>query len=140
MASQRLQVGIYYAVWASVCGTVAGALVAVVHTLFFSFNPDAAAFLRTLGGDLATALGLAVGQGVVAFLAAAALAALGRGLRYTVLLGLVIGLFDLAMYLLQMTVPATELGWGLDLAVLAGATVLITVAGVAPARVTVSGG
>jgi hypothetical protein len=44
------------------------------------------------------------------------------------------------MYLLQMTVPATELGWGLDLAVLAGATLLITVAGVAPARVTVSGG
>ena len=140
MASQRSKVGIYYAVWATVCGTVAGALVAVVHTLFFSFNPDAAAFFRTLGGDLATALGLAVGQGVVAFLAAAALAALGRGLRYTVLLGLVIGLFDLAMYLLQMTVPATELGWGLDLAVLAGATVLITAAGVAPARVTTSGG
>jgi hypothetical protein len=127
-------------VWATVCATVAGAVVSVIHTLFFSFNPDATAFLRTLGGDLATALGLGAGQGVVAFLAAAALAALGRGLRYTVLLGLVVGFFDLAMYLLQMTVPATELGWGLDLAVLAAATVLITVAGVAPARVTVSGG
>jgi len=140
MANARLRVGTYYAAWAAVCATVAGSLVAVVHTLFFSTNPDAAAFLRTLGGDLATALGLALGQGVVAFLTAALLAALGRGVRYTVLLGLVIGLFDLGMYLLQMTVPATELGWGPDLAVLAAATALITVAGVTPAGVRASGG
>ena len=140
MANARLRVGTYYAAWAAVCATVAGSLVAVVHTLFFSTNPDAAAFLRTLGGDLATALGLALGQGVVAFLTAALLAALGWGVRYTVLLGLVIGLFDLGMYLLQMTVPATELGWGPDLAVLAAATALITVAGVTPAGVRASGG
>jgi hypothetical protein len=46
----------------------------------------------------------------------------------TVLLGLVIGLIDLAMYLLQMVVPTTELGWTGDLIVLvvvaAGVTVL----------------
>ena len=140
MANERLKVGVYYAIWAAVCASVAGTLVAVVHTLFFNTNPDAAAFLRTLGGDLATALGLGVGQGVVAFVVAALLAALGRGLRYTVLLGLVIALFDLGMYLLQMTVPATELGWGPDLAVLAAATGLVTVAGVAPAGVRASGG
>lgn len=140
MANERVKVGVYYAIWATVCATAAGALVAVVHTLFCSFNPDAAAFLRTLGSDLATALGLAVGQGVVAFAVAALLAALGRGLRYTVLLGLVIALFDLGMYLLQMIVPATELGWGPDLAVLAGATALITVAGAVPAGVRASGG
>ena len=140
MANPQLRVGAYYAAWAAVCATVAGVIVAVVHTLFFSFTPDAAAFLRTLGGDLATALGLALGQGVVAFVVAAALSALGRGLRYTVLLGLVIALFDLGMYLLQMIVPATELGWGPDLAVLAAATALITVAGVAPAGVRASGG
>jgi hypothetical protein len=140
MADPRLRVGTYYAAWAAVCATVAGAIVAVVHTLFFSAHPDATAFLLTLGGDLVTALGLAVGQGVVAFVVAALLAALGRGLRYTVLLGLVIGLFDLGMYLLQMTVPATELGWGPDIAVLAAATALITVAGVAPAGVRASAG
>lgn len=140
MANERLKVGAYYAIWAAVCASVAGTLVAVVHTVFFSSHPDAAAFLRTLGGDLATALGLAAGQGVVAFVVAALIAALGRGLRYTVLLGLVIALFDLGMYLLQMIVPAAELGWGPDLAVLAAATALVTVAGVAPAGVTASGG
>lgn len=133
MANARLKVGIYYAVWATVCATVAGVVVALVHTAFFSSHADAAAFARTLGGDLATALGLAVGQGAVALVTAAALSALGRGLRYTVLLGLLIGLFDLVMYALQMTVPATELGWGPDLGILAGATALITVAGIAPA-------
>jgi len=140
MTSQRLRVGAYYAIWAAVCASLAGILVAVVHTVCFSANPDAATFLRTLGGDIATALALAAGQGAVAFAVAALLAAIGRGLRTTVLLGLVIALFDLGMYLLQMTVPATELGWGPDLAVLAAATALITVAGVAPAGVTASGG
>jgi hypothetical protein len=140
MAGDRLRVQAYYAVWAALCASVGGSVVAVLHTLFFSAHGDAAAFVRTLGGDVATALALGAGQGVIAFLAAAALAALGRGLRYTVLLGLVIGVFDLGMYLLQMTVPATELGWGPDLAILAMATVLVTVAGVAPARVTASGG
>ena len=140
MANERLRVGTYYALWAAVCASVAGSVVAVLHTLFFTTNPDAAAFLRTLGGDLAVALGLAAGQGVVAVTVAALLAAFGRCLRYTVLLGLVIALFDLAMYLLQMIVPATELGWGPDLAVLAAATALITVAGLAPAGVRASGG
>jgi len=37
-------------------------------------------------------------------------------------------------------VPATELGWGPDLAVLGAATALITVAGAAPAGVRASGG
>ena len=140
MAGDRLRIGTWYAGWAAACAAVAGVVVAAVHTAFFSAHPDAAAGLRTLGGDLAVALGLAAGQGAVAFLTAAALAALGRGLRYTVLLGLVIGVFDLTMYLLQMLVPATELGWGPDLAILAAVTALVTVAGVAPARVTASGG
>lgn len=140
MAGERLRIGAYYAVWAAACAAAAGAVVAVAHTAFFADHPDAAAVVRTLGGDLATALGLAAGQGVVAFVVAGLIAALGRSLRYTVLLGLVIGLFDLGMYLLQMLVPAAELGWGPDLAVLAGATALVTLAGVAPAAVRASGG
>ena len=54
---------------------------------------------------------------------------LGRTLQYTFLLGLVLGLFDFVMYMLQMVVPATELGWIPDLAILVAASALITVAG-----------
>jgi len=54
---------------------------------------------------------------------------LGRMLQYTLLLGLVLGLFDFVMYMLQMVVPATELGWTPDLAILVAASALITVAG-----------
>ena len=140
MASARTTVAIYYAGWTAVCATVAGCVVTAAHAAFFSSWGDAAGLFRTLWGDLATALALAAGQGVVALLAALGLAAVGRGLRATVLLGLALGVFDLGMYLVQMLVPATELGWGPDLGILAGVTALVTVAGVAPAGVRASGG
>ena len=54
---------------------------------------------------------------------------LGRTLNLTVLLGLALGLFDFVMYFLQMAVPATELGWVPDLAILTAVTILITVLG-----------
>jgi len=54
---------------------------------------------------------------------------MGRTLLYTVLLGLVIGLFDFVMYFVQMVVPVTELGWIPDLAILLGITIAITAAG-----------
>jgi hypothetical protein len=50
-------------------------------------------------------------------------------LHATVLLGLLVGLFDFLMNFLQMAVPRTELGWVPDLVILAGATIAITVLG-----------
>jgi len=50
-------------------------------------------------------------------------------LNYTLLLGLLIGLFDFVMDFLQMTVPVTELGWIPDLIIIVVVTVAITVAG-----------
>ena len=47
----------------------------------------------------------------------------------TVLLGLLVGLFDFVMNFLQMAVPRTELGWVPDLVILAVATLAITVFG-----------
>ena len=57
------------------------------------------------------------------------LARLGRTLQLTVLLGLLIGVFDFVMYFLQMAVPATEVGWIPDLIILVVATAAITVLG-----------
>jgi len=58
-----------------------------------------------------TALAIAAGQGAVVLVTGSLLAQLGRSLQGTVLLGLLIGLFDFAMYLVQMAIPAAELGW-----------------------------
>jgi hypothetical protein len=112
--SGQMRVVVYYAVWATICAAVAGSVVAIIHPSLSGF---------------ATALELAAGQGVVALVTGALLARLGRSLNFTVLLGLALGLFDFVMYLLQMLVPATELGWGPDIAILVGATVLVTVLG-----------
>ncbi len=125
----RGRVLVYYAVWVSVCAAVAGLIVAVLHTAFFSYHPGRAATLHTLVTDVVTALALAGGQGAVALVAGSVLARLGRGLQMTVLLGLVLGLFDLLMYLLQMLVPATELGWTGDALVMVAVTAAVTVMG-----------
>ena len=74
-------------------------------------------------------MAIAAAQGPVALLTGSVLAQLGRSLQYTVLLGLLIGLFDFVMYLLQMTVPATELGWVPDLIIIVVVTAAITAAG-----------
>jgi len=129
----RMKVVIGYALWATVCAAVAGAALSLVHTWFFSYHAGRPGFWSTLIEDFATTLGIAAGQGAVALVGGSILARLGRGLHATVLLGLLVGVFDFVMNFLQMTVPQTELGWVSDLVILAGAVVVITVLGSRPA-------
>jgi hypothetical protein len=128
-ASDRTRIAIYYAIWATICAAVAGLVVALIHTWFFSYNPGRSAVMETLFSGVVAAVGLAAAQGAVALVTASLLAQLNRTLQYTVLLGLAIGLFDFVMYFLQMAVPATELGWTPDLIIIVAVTVLITAIG-----------
>lgn len=125
----RMRVVVYYAIWTTLCAAVAGVVVALIHTWFFSYNPGRSAVIETLFGGIVAALAVAAGQGAVALVTGSLLAQFGRGLNFTVLLGLLIGLFDFVMYFLQMAVPATELGWVPDIAILVVATVVITLIG-----------
>jgi len=127
--SDRRRIIIYYAIWATICATVAGLAVALIHTWFFSYTPGRSAVMETLFTGSVAAVGIAAAQGAVALVTGGLLTRLGRGLQYTLLLGLLIGLFDFVMYLLQMAFPATELGWTPDLIIIVVATVAITVAG-----------
>jgi hypothetical protein len=127
--SDRTRIAIYYAIWATICAAVAGLVVALIHTWFFSYNPGRSAVMETLFSGAVAAVGLAAAQGAVALVTASLLAQLNRTLQYTVLLGLVIGLFDFVMYFLQMAVPATELGWIPDLIIIVAVTVVITAIG-----------
>jgi len=127
--SDRMRVVVYYAIWATLCAAVAGVVLALIHTWFFSYNPGRSAVIETLLRGIVTALAIAAGQGAVALVTGSLLAQRGRGLNLTVLLGLVIGAFDFVMYFVQMTVPMTELGWVPDIAILVAATVAITLFG-----------
>ena len=129
MDDSRMRVVIYYAIWATICAAVAGLAVALIHTWFFSYNPGRSAVIETLFSGSVAAVGIAAAQGAVALVTGGLLARLGRALQYTLLLGLLIGVFDFVMYFLQMTVPATELGWVPDLIIIVGMTAAITVAG-----------
>ena len=128
-SSDRTRIAIYYAIWATICAAVAGLVVALIHTWFFSYNPGRSAVMETLFSGAVAAVGLAAAQGAVALVTASLLGQLNRTLQYTVLLGLVIGLFDFVMYFLQMAVPATELGWTPDLIIIVAVTVAITAVG-----------
>jgi len=128
-ASDRTRVVIYYSIWATICAAVAGLAVALIHTWFFSYNPGRSAVIETLFSGVVAAVGIAAAQGALALVTGSLLARLGRTLQFTLLLGLLIGLFDFVMYLVQMTVPRTELGWIPDLAIIVAVTVVITVAG-----------
>src|ERR1700704_2540729 len=128
-ASDRTRIVIYYSIWASICAAVAGLAVALIHTWFFSYNPGRSAVIETLFSGTVAAVGIAAGQGALALVTGSLLARLGRTLQFTLLLGGLIGLFDFVMYLVQMTVPRTELGWIPDLAIIVAVTVVITVAG-----------
>ena len=123
--SDRMKVVIGYAVWATLCALAAGIAISLIHAAFFS-RPG---FWRTLLDDAAVTLGIAAGQGAVALVTGSLLAQLGRGLHATVLLGLLVGVFDFGMTFLQMTVPRTELGGVPDLVILAAVTIAITVLG-----------
>ena len=125
----QMKVVVYYAVWATICAAVAGSVMTIIHAAFFSFNPGRSAVVETVFSGLATSLAIAAGQGAVALVTGSILTQLGRSLNFTVLLGLALGLFDFVMYLLQTVVPATELGWGPDIAILVGVAVVITALG-----------
>jgi hypothetical protein len=120
----------YYAVWVAVCALVGGVVVAGANTLHLAMGMgiDQWIVYHFLGGA-ATVGVIALGQGVVALVSGIALHALGRTLRATVLLGVVIGLFDLAMYLVQWLIPATELGWSRDFIILAAVVAVVTAVG-----------
>jgi hypothetical protein len=133
-ASSRMKIVIYYAVWAIVCAAAAGLLIALIHTWWFSYNPNRAGVIASLFGDAVTALAIAAGQGAVALVTGSVLTHFGRELQRTVLLGLLLGWFDVVLYFVQMAVPRTELGWLPDIAILVGVTVVITLSGVAPRR------
>jgi hypothetical protein len=125
----------YYAAWTIVCAAVAGLLIVLIHTLFFSYIPTRSGLLAILFGDVMTVLAVAAGQGAVALATGSVLAHYGRPLTGTVLLGLLIGAFDFVMTFLQMAVPRLELGWGPDIVILAAATALITVSGAERRRI-----
>jgi len=125
----RMRVVVYYAIWATLCAAVAGVVVALIHTWFFSYNPGRSAVIETLLQGVVIALAVAAGQGAVALVTGSLLAQFGRGLNLTLLLGLLIGVFDFVMYFVQMAVPATELGWVPDIAILVVVTVVITLIG-----------
>lgn len=128
--SDRTRIAIYYAIWATICAAVAGLAVALIHTWFFSYNPGRSTLMVTLFDDVLIALAIAAGQGAVALVTGSLLVQLGRTLRMTVLLGLALGAFDFVMFLLQMAVPATELGWIPDIVILVMAAAGITAFGI----------
>lgn len=128
-SGDKMRIVIYYAVWATICATVAGILIALIHTWLFSYIPNRSGLIHTLFSDAVTALAIAAGQGAVVLVTGSVLAQVGRSLQGTVLLGLLIGLFDFAMYLVQMAIPAAELGWIPDIVILVVAAVAITVFG-----------
>ena len=129
MEDARTRIVIYYAIWATICAAAAGCIVALIHTWFFSYHPGRSAVIETLFSGVVAAVGIAAAQGAVALVTGSILARLGRALQLTVLLGLVIGLFDFLMYFVQMTLPRTELGWIPDLVILVGVVVVATVLG-----------
>lgn len=99
-------------------GTAGGLLPAAVHTILSAGGPLSFAWLLTT--DVAVVAAIGIGQGLAA--GATALAR-GRGEHYISprrgLLGaLAVGAFNCLMYFTQMAVPATELGWTLDLLLL----------------------
>ena len=129
MEDSRSRIIIYYSIWATICAAVAGFAIALIHTWFFSYHPGRSAVIETLFSGTVAAVAIAAAQGAVALVTGGLLARLGRALQFTVLLGLLIGLFDFVMYFVQMTVPATEFGWVPDLVIIVAVTAAITAAG-----------
>jgi hypothetical protein len=121
-----MRIVVYYAVWVTLCAAVAGVVMAFIHTAFFSYHPGRSGVMQTLFDGVVTALAIAAGQGAVALLMGSILARLGYLLQATVLLGLLVGVFDFIMYFVQTAVPVAELGWVPDLTILTVVTAIIT--------------
>jgi hypothetical protein len=103
----------------AVMGTLGGLAPAAVHTIMAATGPLSLAWLATT--DVAVVAGIALGQGIAATVTALAR---GKGIWYIspkrgFAASLAVGAFNGLMYLVQMAVPATELGWIPDLAILA---------------------
>ncbi len=99
-------------------GTAGGLMPAAVHSVLAAGG--ILSFSWILSTDVATVAAIGLGQGIAA--TAAALAR-GKGEFYIspkrgFFASLGVGAFNGLMYFLQMAVPATELGWTLDLLIL----------------------
>lgn len=99
-------------------GTAGGLLPAAVHSLIV--GSSALTFSWMLTTDVALVAAIGIGQGLAA--AATALAR-GKGEFYIspkrgFFGSLAVGAFNGLMYFTQMAVPATELGWTIDLLIL----------------------
>ena len=129
MDDSKTRIVIAYSIWATICAALAGFVIALIHTWFFSYHPGRSAVIETLFSGSLAALAIAAGQGAVALVTGSLLAQRGRMLQSTVLLGLAIGLFDFVMYFVQMAVPVTELGWIPDLIIIVAVTAAVTAAG-----------
>lgn len=128
-ANDQSRVVVWFAVWATVCAAVAGIVVLLFDTYIFSHLVHRAAIIHNLVDEGSGVLAISAGQGAVALVTASALMQLGRALQPTVLLGLLIGVFDFVFDLLQVFVPATEVEWKWKLVISLLAVLVITVAG-----------
>lgn len=99
-------------------GTAGGLMPAAVHSVLV--GTSILSFSWMLTTDVATVAAIGIGQGIAA--AATALAR-GKGEFYIsprrgFIASVGVGAFNGLMYFVQMAVPATELGWTLDLLIL----------------------
>ncbi len=76
-SGDKMRIVIYYAVWATICATVAGIAIALIHTWLFSYIPNRSGLIHTLFSDAVTALAIAAGQGAVVLVTGSVLAQLG---------------------------------------------------------------
>lgn len=128
-ANDQSRVAVWYAAWATICAAVAGIVVLLFDTYLFSHLVHRAALIHNLVDEGSGVLAISAGQGALALVTASALMQFGRSLQPTVLLGLLIGTFDLLFDLLQVFVPATEVEWKWKLVIALAAALVITVAG-----------
>lgn len=128
-ANDQSRVVVWFAVWATVCAAVAGIVVLLFDTYIFSHLVHRAAIIHNLVDEGSGVLAISAGQGAVALVTASALLQFGRALQPTVLLGLLIGVFDFVFDLLQVFVPATEVEWKWKLVIGLLAVLVITIAG-----------
>src|SRR5207237_9753693 len=97
MNDSRTRIVIYYSIWATICAAVAGLIVALIHTWFFSYNPGRSAVIETLFSGAVAAAGIGAAQGAWALATGSLPARLARTLRRTLRRGLVGRLFDVLM-------------------------------------------
>lgn len=128
-ASDQSRVAVWYAVWATACAAVAGIVVLLLDTYLFSRIGHRAAVVGSLVDEGGGVLAISAGQGAVALVAAGGLMQLGRSLQATVLLGLLVGVFDFVFDLLQVFVPPVEVEWKWKLVIGLAAALVITAAG-----------